>query len=179
MKLYLVRHPKTLAPPTLCYGSAEVEVAEDSRQEALRSIRAAIPSTALEGAPIFSSPLSRCRDLAHALAGGREVTVAPDLIELNFGQWEGRTWDQVPGAEVQAWMSDLWDYRPGGGESARMGAQRLRGLLERMAPVPEVILITHGGIIRIARALKAGIQSALLAEVGFGSVHLMNRDDLR
>ncbi len=178
MNLYLVRHPRTVAPPALCYGSAEVEVAEESRQEAIRTIRAAIPAAALASAPIFSSPLTRCRDLAQQLAGGRGVTVAADLIELHFGQWEGRTWDQVPRAEVEAWMADLWDYRPGGGESARMGARRLRDWLERIPPAPEVILVTHGGLIRIAHALKAGVQSALLAPVDFGSVHLMKRDEL-
>ena len=74
--------------------------------------------------------MSRCLELARELATPRKPRVSDDLVELDFGAWEGTPWEAVPRDELNAWAADVWGYRPGGGESAAMAAGRWRGLVE-------------------------------------------------
>lgn len=44
---------------------------------------------------VVSSPLQRAKDTAAAAVGNRPVTIDPALREVDFGTWEGRTFDEV------------------------------------------------------------------------------------
>ncbi|MCP2936467.1 hypothetical protein NK983_27680, partial [Salmonella enterica subsp. enterica serovar Typhimurium] len=63
LDLYLVRHPKPAVDPALCYGAADLPVAEDIAACAAR-LAPLLPS----GARVVSSPLTRARLLAEAVA---------------------------------------------------------------------------------------------------------------
>jgi alpha-ribazole phosphatase len=174
MPIYLIRHPEPVDCRGLCYGRKDVEVAPASVAAAVMSIRAQIPEQVLAAAAVVSSPLLRCRRLARELAAPREPDIAEDLVEMDFGTWEGRSWDTVPRAELDAWAGDVWGYRPGGGESAVMVAERWRrwsGRARRTAS--PVVAITHGGFIRVALACtgQSSAEEFARGSVAFGSVY--------
>ena len=69
------------------------------------------------------------------------------LVEMNFGAWEGGQWSAIPRAEIDAWAQDFEHYAAGGGESVRM-------LVERVAawnPSGIALVVTHAGWMRARR----------------------------
>lgn len=65
MELYLIRHTHTAAPSGICYGRADVSVAETFPEEAA-GVVATLAGTCY--GRVYSSPLLRCRLLAKMLA---------------------------------------------------------------------------------------------------------------
>jgi alpha-ribazole phosphatase len=188
MHIYLIRHPPPIGTDGLCYGRLDVAVTPQAIEDAADAVLAQIPSETLEGARIYCSPSSRCVELARRIASPREPTPAEDLMEMNFGQWQGLAWDDVPREEIDAWAKDVWRYRPGGGESAEMVADRWQRWLAQLPrnngvtndggsnDGGSVVAVTHAGVIRVAlaRAGQLDDNAALTAPVPFGSVHRLD-----
>jgi alpha-ribazole phosphatase len=176
MQLFLVRHPAPLAATGLCYGQLEVEVEPLTAVRAAESVRQQIPSAVLESSTVYSSPSFRCLDLAQGLAAPHAPRIDGDLLEMSFGTWQGRRWDDIPREEIDAWAADLWNHRPGGGESAQMVAARWERWLTRIRQDSPrcCIVVTHAGVIRVALAHgEASEATGLNTPVAFGSVHLL------
>jgi len=175
MLVYLVRHGRPAGAEGLCYGRREVEVHADETRRVARYLRGRLPPEALETAPIHSSPLARCSALARELIPARPAVISPQLVELDFGAWEGIAWDEVPRAELDAWAEDPWRYAPGGGESARTASLRFFSWAERLQEGGHaaVIAVTHAGLIRVALAAGSADPSGLSLSIPYGSVHLL------
>src|SRR5882672_931249 len=175
MQLYLIRHPRPSNAAGLCYGRNDVPVDAESVARTALAVRGRIPETVLRQAGIFSSPSQRCILLARELAAPREPTLADDLQEMSFGAWEGRSWEAVPRDQLDAWAADVWDYRPGGAESAAMVAERWRRWSTHMRQTMKsnVVAVTHAGVIRVALACAGLLDAATFSQsaIGFGSVH--------
>jgi len=174
MHIYLIRHPPPSGTDGLCYGRLEVAVTPQALDEAADAVSAQIPGETLDDARVYCSPSSRCVELARRIASPREPTPAEDLLEMNFGRWQGLAWNAVPREEIDAWAKDVWRYRPGGGESAEMVAARWQRWLSQLRnDGGSVIAVTHAGVIRVALAHSGQWEhaAALEAVVPFGSVH--------
>jgi alpha-ribazole phosphatase len=172
--LYLVRHPRPLDVSGLCYGRRDVPVDDESLAHGAASVRAALGAATLAAAQIVSSPSSRCARLARELAAPRQPLLAEELLEMDFGSWEGRRWDDIPRDQLDAWAGDLWCYRPGGAESAASVAERWRRWSANLPGAGgTVIAITHAGVIRVALHCCGALSAAEFAtvRVDFGSVH--------
>jgi alpha-ribazole phosphatase len=177
MHIYLIRHPPPSRIDGLCYGRLEVAVTPQALDEAADAVSAQIPGETLDDAHVYCSPSSRCVELARRIASPREPTPAEDLLEMNFGRWQGLAWDAVPREEIDAWAKDVWRYRPGGGESAEMVAARWQRWLSQLRnDGGSVVAVTHAGVIRVAlaRAGQLDGDAALSAPVPFGSVHRLD-----
>lgn len=110
-------------------------------------------------APVASSPLTRCQQSAAAL-GLQHVTVEPRLIEMDWGEWEGRRLAELR-AEPGTAMSDNedrgMDFQPPQGESPRMVLERVRPwLVQCAASNAATVAVTHRGVIRVILALATG-----------------------
>ena len=175
MNLYLVRHPRPLGTRGRCYGRQDVNISARSLRESLTALRAHDEAHALRTGKIFSSPSLRCVRLARALAAPREPLLAAELMEMDFGTWEGVAWDAVPRAELDAWAGDVWNYRPGGAESAALLAERWTRWLARLTSsgIETAVAVTHAGVIRVARLCCGTLSAANFAQtvIGYGSVH--------
>jgi alpha-ribazole phosphatase len=132
--LYLIRHLEPHGARGICYGRQDLACDARTVAVAAAAIRARLPEQVLCESPVFASPLSRCRALAQELAAPRAPRIAEELIELDFGAWEGTRWDALPRGELDAWARDVWHYRPGDGESAAMVEERWRV----WAPIPSL-----------------------------------------
>jgi len=95
-----------------------------------------------------------------ALAAPRAYATDDRLKELCFGRWEGLTWKEVrhcAHAEYAARNADTWNVAPPGGESYAGLALRAGPLL---ASLPQgAVVVSHGGITRIALHLFAGLST--------------------
>jgi len=158
-RLWLVRHARPQIDPGLCYGRLDVSADPDASRNAAMALAHALPARV---AAVRHSPLRRCEQLAFHLQRLRpDLTSIPEprIAELDFGTWEGRAWDALPHAEIDAWSARLHEHAPGGGESlARMLARVAQALQEAArlahadagayAPARDVVWITHAGVAR-------------------------------
>jgi alpha-ribazole phosphatase len=173
--LYLIRHLEPRGARGLCYGRQDLSCDARTVATEAAAIRARLPERAQRKSSVFASPLSRCRMLAQELAAPHAPRIAEQLIELDFGAWEGTRWDALPRDELDAWARDVWDYRPGGGESAAMVEERWCRWCDGVATLgfDSVIAVTHAGVIRTALAASGQLrrEDAANAGIAFGSVH--------
>ena len=175
MRIFLVRHPPITGKVGVCYGRMDVHVEPSATTSTTDAVIASITPAIVESAMIFSSPLSRCTTLARKLASPREPTISDDLLEISFGSWEGERWDDVPRDQIDAWAKDVWNYRPGAGESAELVARRWRSWVSQIQSdsCQTAIAVTHAGFIRTALACIANSRTTVLlnSPIEFGSVH--------
>ena len=158
MRLFLVRHPAPLVAPGICYGSTDVGVAPPELARVVTALSATLP----RGAPLFSSPLRRCAELAGKLAARLEcssLTFDARLAEMDFGAWEMRNWDDIARAEIDAWAADVAGFCPGGGESVRQMTERVAAFhAESICRQQEhAIIICHAGTMRVLAACQPGL----------------------
>ncbi len=163
LTLYLIRHPRPLIAAGICYGQLDVEA--ENPAPIVERLRAELPP----GLPVWSSPLQRCRTLAEALHPAPQIDTR--LMELNFGAWEGRPWDAVPRAELDAWAADVAGYASPGGESPRQLQARVLDFVAGLG-TGEHVLVTHAGVIRTLLAQAAGesIADGLRRTADYGSL---------
>ena len=133
---------------------------------------------------IVSSPLQRCAAFARELAAQRGVPVVleADLRELHFGAWEGQTAlalmaDQE--AELGLFWNDPYAFTPPAGEPVLAFAQRVLAAIERLAAAYDgqrVLVISHGGVMRLLLAQARGLprEQLLQVEVAHASLHRLN-----
>lgn len=137
----------------VCYGQTDLSLQTPLSQQgtAVAVLRQQLPLSA----PVFTSPLRRCAELAEALSS--RPLQDPRLQELHFGDWEMQAWDTIGAHALDAWAKDLAGFRPPGGETGYELQQRaLHWLKQTSALHEEVIVITHAGVMR---ALQAHHQS--------------------
>ena len=139
MRLYFIRHTKPLIETGVCYG--QHDCAAEDVLTAAGFLLARLPSDLT----IWSSPLIRCRTLAERLHP--QPIIDKRLAEMHFGEWEGRLWDDIPRAELDAWAADVAGYAPPGGESPRELQRRALDFVASL-DVPEAVIVTHAGVIR-------------------------------
>lgn len=111
------------------------------------------------GMPVFSSPLARCTETAAQLRLDTP-TIEPRLIEMAWGQWEGRRLAELR-AELGTAMDENeargWDFMAPGGESPRQVWQRVRPwLVERARQPSSTLAVSHRGVIRVIFAQATG-----------------------
>ncbi|MEH1030029.1 bifunctional RNase H/acid phosphatase [Micromonospora profundi] len=168
-RLVLVRHGETEYTERGRYsGRGDVPLSARGRAQA-RATAARVAELVPSVAAVLSSPLSRCTSTAATIAGALgdvPVRTEDDLIECDFGQWEGRTFAEVrqqwPG-EMDAWLASP-RIAPPGGESFTQVAERIRrvvGALPTAYPAEAVVVVSHVSPIKLA------LRDALAAGDGF------------
>jgi alpha-ribazole phosphatase len=154
----------------MCYGRHNPPLAETFEQEAA-VIKAKLEPIA--HIPFYCSPTLRCRRLAEHL----QLTPQHDdrLQEINFGDWDGQLWLEIPREHSEAWLSDFVNHVPPNGESYAQLSQRVLGFLRELVvqQLGHVGIITHSGVIHSILAHVRGIPLAESYEkisVGYGEV---------
>ncbi|WP_137818400.1 alpha-ribazole phosphatase family protein [Pseudomonas sp. 2FG] len=129
---------------------------------------------------IVSSPLQRCAAFARELAERRGVTLLleKDLRELHFGAWEGRSAAALmdtQAEELGLFWADPYAFTPPEGEPVLQFAERVLAAVERLAARftgQRLLLVTHGGVMRLLLAQARGLprEQLLQVEVGHGAL---------
>lgn len=148
MRLFLVRHPPPNVAEGICYGRTDLGLAADPA-ECATTLRPLLPSNA----PLYSSPLTRCRRLAEQLHAA--PTFDERLRELDFGTWEMQAWAAIDRAALDAWAADPLHFAPPGGEAVARLRERVVGFLAQLPD--EAVVVSHAGVMKICAAELAGV----------------------
>ncbi len=175
MDVVLIRHARPEVAAGICYGRLDLPLAQPfSAGPMAAGLRNTVRGT--DAARMLCSPQARARDtalaLAHALALP-EPAIEPDLRELDFGDWEGQPWDDIPRAQLDAWAADLLGARPHGGESAAQAQARVTAWADAL-PVNDpgsLLVVGHAGPMRMLAAhwLAAPLARTLGWELAYGA----------
>ena len=159
----LSRHPPVEGSEGLCYGRQEMELRTGWEAQAAGLL------TLARGAGcsvIYTSPSARCLSVARRLEAqtGWPLRLDDRLLELNFGQWEGLSWNVVPRVALDSWAEDPEGFSPPKGESGRALQERVQSFWADLVHAGEAALvISHGGPLRLLDGLAKGERANLLA----------------
>lgn len=173
-RIVFVRHGETpYNAESRLQGQRDIPLNGKGREQASavgRILRERMPDeiARLDAAGAFyASPLMRTRqtmELARAAMGldPERYQIAPMLMELTFGDWEGLTWPEVErqdAVRARAREADKWNFAPPRGESYAMLAERVRPWLDALAG--DCLIASHGGVARALMAMLGGVASAV------------------
>lgn len=102
---------------------------------------------------IVSSPLARARQTAEIIAAavGAPCETDADLVEVRFGQWQGKTYSEiVQDPRYRGFLKDPVNTPTPGGETIADVQARGLAAIGRARPGERVVFVSHGDIIRAA-----------------------------
>jgi len=133
---------------------------------------------------LVSSPLQRCARFAEELGGqlGLPVQLEKDLQELHFGMWEGQNTADLMKTSAEAlglFWTDPYSFTPPEGEPVADFSTRVLAAVERLHATyagERVLLITHGGVMKLLLAQARGLprEQLLNVEVAHASLHSLS-----
>ena len=152
-RLYLVRHGQTESSQRMAYsGRGDVALTDQGREQA----RAAARQLADAGVDaVISSPLSRARDTAQAIAEATKapLTVDERLTEVDYGDFEGLDREAASARFGQAfddWRADPFGSPVPGMEPLADALARARAATREALEQHETpVIVGHQGILRI------------------------------
>jgi alpha-ribazole phosphatase len=169
MEIYLIRHTTPGIASGICYGQADIDVA-DSFQEEANLIREQLPSSL----HIYSSPLKRCYQLASYLYPHSVIEQDHGLKEMHFGEWELQPWDEIPSDPLNVWMQDFVHVRIPGGENYLDLYDRTIAFFNRIVGKNQsAAIFTHSGNIRSILSYVNNVpleESFSKFKIGYGEV---------
>lgn len=176
--IYLVRHGATEWNDTKrAQGQADIELNEAGLVQARK---AATDLAHIELVAVYSSDLKRAAETARAIAEaqGLEVVTDKDLREIDQGDWEGLTVDEIARRWPEMWgAARHYTTRPGG-ESPQQVRTRALAALERILkanPEGNVVVVSHGGTIRWIAAEALGYDDRRSARIrGLGNGQMVS-----
>ncbi|MEW6448060.1 MAG: alpha-ribazole phosphatase [Bacillota bacterium] len=155
-RIYLIRHGETLWNHALKYqGHTDIGLSERGVKQAA-ALAKRLSSERF--AAFYASDLSRAIDTARIIAEphGGTVIPLPALREINFGEWEGLTRDEIkarfPDVSQHWWNTPYTTRLPGGETLEEVGSRAVKAI-EQIAlnhPEEQVVVVSHGGTIRAA-----------------------------
>ena len=164
-----MRHGETALTKQGRYsGRGDVPLSDEGEAQAMAAA-GRVAGISRDVAAVVSSPLQRCTRTAELIAaeqGDVPVTVLPDLIECDFGDWEGLTFAEVKERwpdELDRWLGST-SVAPPNGESFKAVSKRVRGALATLQsayPSSVVVVVSH------VSPIKLILQDALAASDTF------------
>ena len=151
-------------------GRADVELSTRGLEQVAR-LATRLSTTDI--AAVVSSPLRRARQTATAIAAvaGCEVEVDDRLIELDYGDWDGRPLGEIDAAEWAAWRADP-AFTPPGGESLVAVTARVdvfcHETLTGAGATATVIAVSHVSPIKAAVCWALGIDERATWQMQLG-----------
>ncbi|WP_166921910.1 alpha-ribazole phosphatase [Flavobacterium poyangense] len=173
MEIYLVRHTETVCEKGICYGQSDVALAKPF-DLVFENIISQLPQEAI----LFSSPLQRCVILANYIRSKIEtISYQEDkrLMEMNFGDWEMKNWNDIQPEQLNPWMEDFVTIRATNGESfIELHARTTEFFSEQISKKTSkpIIIVTHAGVIRslLCHHTALPLKDAFENKVDFGQV---------
>ncbi|TFY94451.1 histidine phosphatase family protein [Pseudomonas nabeulensis] len=131
---------------------------------------------------LVSSPLQRCARFAEELGARLNVPVSLEkaLQELHFGAWEGQSAAALMETDAEAlglFWADPYGFTPPDGEPVSDFSDRVLGAISRLQQAyagERVLLISHGGVMRLLLARARGLPREQLLNVEVGHAGLFS-----
>lgn len=178
-RIYLIRH-------------GEVEGAEEKRYNGQSDVKLTPKGMAQIGflqmriqkhpvSAVYCSDLSRCVDGATLLASSYDLQPVKiqELREIDAGDWQGMTWDDIFKKHPKLWkkrLKDIVNTAFPNGENLLDVAKRIRPVVEELVERhqgEEIVVVAHGGVNRIIMldAIGAPLESLFSIEQDFGCLN--------
>ncbi|MBW3628808.1 MAG: histidine phosphatase family protein [Gemmatimonadetes bacterium] len=173
LELTLVRHAATALNDARQYqGWIDPPLSERGRSEALR-VGARLGGSSFD--LILSSDLRRCRETLELALPDRPVEVDRRLRELDFGSWDGRTYEECLASDelgLRIWIEDPLAASPPEGEPFELFRARVNAVLDALPARGRVLILTHGGPIRLmlARVLTLEWRHVVLMQLSTAAI---------
>ncbi len=163
-KLLLLRHGDTgLQYRNRYIGGMDVPMSPHGHQQ-IKAVGVLLGRE--EFSQCLCSPSQRCRETAALITEPRGMgfSIDPDLREIDFGQWEGMTFDEIGRLfpdRVDTWANLDADFTFPGGEKIADFQARIVRVANSLAanPADTVLVCTHGGVIRFLICHFLGLQT--------------------
>jgi alpha-ribazole phosphatase len=171
MKITFIRHTSLNIAPDVCYGQSDVDVSANFNKES-KQLKKKLQKYEFTG--LYSSPLQRCLKLAFDINRGNPI-VDDRLKELNFGDWEMLTWDEIPRDIFDHWATDYANLAPPEGETFSELQSRGVAFVDDMKKKHQgehIAVVSHGGMIRaiLAHTLNIPLKSLFRFTVDHASI---------
>ena len=173
MEVHVIRHTPINFDKKRCYGRLDIPLAVNFKDD-LKKTKNRIGN---DFDVIYTSPLSRCILLADEFKKG-DNKIDERLLELDFGDWEGKLWDEINQDDLNKWMIDFVNEAPSNGETLSEMFHRVSEFLNelRTNKSEKVLIITHSGVIRCiwAYLLEIPLKNIFKIPVGFHEHFIIN-----
>jgi alpha-ribazole phosphatase len=181
-KIFLLRHGETdYHAQKRLLGRMDIGLNETGREQARR---AAEYFEGIELSAVYCSPLKRCLETARPTAEskGLEIQEMDELIEVEMGEWDGRSVKELFETEnelLSRWLRNPSSVVLPGGEDFNAVKERtavaLEKITKRHVEDSPALIVAHGGPIRVmlCQALRMNIDDMLRIEIDLVSVSSM------
>lgn len=169
MEVYVIRHPPVNVEKGICYGQLDVPCSPDN-ESLIEKIQQQLPPDIDK---VYSSPLSRCKELTEKLHFSN-IEIAASLKEMHFGEWEGMKWEDMNQEELLKWTENFVEMKAPSGENLLEVSMRVNQFMDelRTQSHKKVLIVTHGGVIRCiwAYLLNIPLYNVFKIPVGYGEI---------
>lgn len=188
MDLYLVRHGETESNRERRYqGWTESPLSQEGILQAEKAAHF-LGRQNLSG--LYCSDLNRAFHTARVIgnSSGLKPEVTPLLREINFGRWEGMTFDEIEqqwGNEIRDWLDDPFNRSAPDGETLDQVCARMKSFLDHLEAQAingeSIAAVSHGGSIRALLFYVLGMDKAGFwdLKVANASISLIRRENGR
>lgn len=175
----LIRHGETEGESSIrLHGATDVALSDHGRAQ---MVRTAGELRRKQFDMAFSSPLSRSRESAAIVAEPHVlgVNALEGFRELDFGEWEGLTYEEVLQRDPEGYalrQQQYYDFTYPGGESRRGFEARVRKATHDVVGAAEsIVLVLHKGVIKIvlSELLGSSLEDYRALPVDLGSIHVV------
>jgi probable phosphoglycerate mutase len=156
MNVFAIRHGETAWSLSGQHtGTTDIPLTDNGRRLAER-MRSALARETF--ALVLCSPMQRTRDTCELAGLGDMSVIDGDLVEWNYGNYEGLTPTQIH-ETAPGWLI-FRDGCPGGEAPEQVGARADRVITRVRAAEGDVALFAHGHVLRVLAARWIGLSAA-------------------
>ncbi len=194
--IYLIRHTTPNVQKGVCYGQTNLDVMpsfEEDFLQIIEKLQVFLDKNNIQ--KIYTSPLLRCQKLAqmlhqniHQYPNNQDFNIDfmedARLMEMNFGDWEMKTWAYIHDNDTSNWMNNFVTTKTPNGESFEGLSARVKEFWEEILVLlnentnKNIAIITHAGVIRAILALVLGfpLENAFRLEINYGGICVLKQN---
>ena len=167
--IYLIRHGMTKYNAQKKYMGYTDEPVIGEKLGDYEGLRSILEKETIN--TIYSSDLIRCQQTASYLFSGQSFNLDRRLREISFGDWEGKTYEQLKHIPAYCnWLSNWETESIPNGENGQQFRGRVMEFLKENILLEDnfgkkLVIVSHGGVIR-------HIVSALYDNLDYWDVHV-------
>jgi len=184
LNIYLLRHGETAwnADGNRYCGRTDLELTQKGKQQA-KTVQAKLKDKHFNA--IYASPLKRATHTAEIVSGNKEIITDERLIEVDFGEWEGKPRPQFTAENPtlwEDWISDPNSARAGGtGESGKEVVARLNDFFNDLIKASKgeeedknIMIVAHNGVNRLFLSHKLGMPLSNYRRFSLNNASILN-----
>jgi alpha-ribazole phosphatase len=149
-RILFIRHAETEVAGRFC-GHSDPDLNPQGRAQLL-DLAQMLSAEKIDA--VYSSDLRRARSTALAIAEARSIPLSlrPALREIDFGQWEGLSWEQIvhrDPAYAREWAAGYPRHPAPGGEDFHAFEARILEEVNHFLDRGPIAVVTHAGVLRV------------------------------